>query len=266
MKIRVIAPVTSKECELRAFEQYSAGARRHTEISTILLDRGPASVESRYEEALAVPDTLAKMVQAEQDGVDAVIFNCMADPGVEAAREMVSIPVIGPAKASMHVAAMLGHRFSVVTILERLIPLFYHHAAETGLTSKLASVRAVNIPVLELDDRARVTKALVQQSIRAVREDGAHVIILGCTGMAGLAKSVEDGLTEQGITEVPVIDPPILALKIAEALVDMGLSHSKRAYPRTLQREIIGDYQKRTTHEDSSDNTFHHEGERGKDL
>lgn len=240
MKIRVIAPVTTKECELRAFEQYSAGARPDTEISTVLLDKGPASIESRYEEALAVPDTLAKIVQAEEDGIDAVISNCMADPGVEAAREMVSIAVIGPSETSMHIAAMLGHKFSVVTILERLIPLFHHHTARTGLTRRLASVRAVNIPVLELGDRARVASALVEQSIRAVREDGAHVIILGCTGMAGLAKDVEEGLRDQGIADVPVIDPAILALKIAEALADMGLSHSKRTYPAVPQKEIIG--------------------------
>lgn len=239
MRIRVVVPVTSKECEIRALEQYSAAASGGTEISTVLLHKGPASVESAYEEALAGPDVLAQIVQAEKEGVDAVISNCMADPGVEAGREMVSIPVIGPAEASMHLAAMLGQRFSVVTILERLIPLFHHHAARIGLTRQLASVRAVNIPVLELDDRAGVASALVSQSIRAVREDMAHVIILGCTGMAGLAKSVEEGLREQGIADVPVIDPATVALKVAEALADMGLSHSKRTYPAPTENEII---------------------------
>jgi allantoin racemase len=101
-------------------------------------------------------------------------------------------------------------------------------------------VRAVNIPVLQLSDRDRAVTALVEQSIKAVKEDGAHVLIFGCTGMAGMAKDVEEGLRKEGITDVPVVDPPIIALKMAEALVDVGLSHSKRTYPVPPEKEIVG--------------------------
>jgi allantoin racemase len=240
VKIRVIVPVITKEFEGMTLGEFSAAAGPDTEISVVSLDKGPASIESGYEKALAVPDAVAKIVQAEKDGVDAVIADCMGDPGVEEAREMVSIPVIGPGQTSMHIAAMLGHRFSVVHPLERANPLFDHLAAEVGTTKQLASVRAVNIPVLELDDRPRLLKALVEQSVKAVREDGAHVILFGCTGMAGLAKEVEGGLSKAGITNVPVIDPAILALKIAGALADMGLSHSKRTYAAPPEKEIIG--------------------------
>lgn len=240
MRIRVVVPLTTKEFEAMTLEELSPAARPDTELSVVCLDKGPASIESAYEEALAVPDTVAKIVEAEKDGVDAVISDCMGDPGVEEGREMVSIPVIGPAETSLHIAAMLGHRFSVVTVLDRLIPFFDHHASKTGLTEHMASVRSVNIPVLELDDQARLLKALIDESVKAVREDGAHVIIFGCTGLAGLAKGVEEGLREQGISDVPVIDPAILAVKIAEALVEMGLSHSKRTYPPPPEKEIIG--------------------------
>jgi allantoin racemase len=164
----------------------------------------------------------------------------MTDPGVEAAREMVSIPVIGPAETSMHVAAMLGHRFSVVTPLDTLIPAFHHHVAKTGLTRQLASVRGVNMLVSELSNETKVLSALIDEAIRAVKEDGAHVIIFGSTGMACLTTDVEEGLRKEGISDVPVIDPAILALKIAEALADMGLSHSKRTYPAPPEKEIIG--------------------------
>ncbi len=231
MKIRVITPSIMKEKEAKTFEQYSAGARPKTEISVALLDEGPASVDSVYEEALAMADSVAKIAQAEKDGMDAVISNCMLDPGVEAGRQVVSIPVIGPAETSMHMAAMLGHKFSVVTILDSLIPAFEDHAAKLGLARQLASVRAVNMRGEELDDQARVANAVVGESVKAAREDGAHVIILGCTAMRGLAKDVEEGLRRQGIADVPVVDPAVLALKIAEALVDMELSHSKRTYP-----------------------------------
>ena len=240
MKIRVIVPVITKEFEAEALKEYSAPARPDTEISVVSIDRGPASIESRYDEALAVPDVVAKILQAEKDGVSAVIVDCMADPGVEAAREMVSIPVVGPAEVSYHVAAMLGHKFSVITILDTLAPVIDHKVAKAGLTARLASIRAVNIPVLELDDREALLNALVEQSVKAVREDGAHVIMFGCTGMVGLAQAVEDRMRREGISAVPVIDPPVLAVKIAEALAEMGLTHSKRTYPAPPAKEIVG--------------------------
>lgn len=240
MKIRVIAPVITKQFEATALEELSPSARPDTELSLVSLDKGPASIESRYESALAVPDVVAKIVQAEQDGMDAVVIDCMDDPGVEAGRELVSIPVIGPAETSMHVAAMLGHKFSIIGILDADVAVFEHHAARFAMSSRLASVRAVNIPVLQLSDRDRAVTALVEQSIKAVKEDGAHVLIFGCTGMAGMAKDVEEGLRKEGITDVPVVDPPIIALKMAEALVDVGLSHSKRTYPVPPEKEIVG--------------------------
>jgi allantoin racemase len=240
MKIRVVIPSITKEFEALGLEQYSPGARPGTEISVTLLDNGPASIESRYEEAVAVPDIVSKVMAAEKDGVDAVIIDCMADPGLDAAREMVTIPVVGPAETAMHLASMLGHRFSVITILDQVAPMFDRHAVKMGLVERLASVRAVNIPVLELDDSERVVKALIEQSVKAVREDGAHVIIFGCTGMIGLAGEVKKGLVEQGIVDVPVIDPGILAVKVAEALADLGLSHSKRTYPTPPEKLIVG--------------------------
>jgi len=240
MKIRVVIPSITKEFEALGLEQYSPGARPDTELSVALLDKGPASIESRYDEMVAVPDVVRKAVEAEKDGVDAVIIDCMADPGLEAAREMVSIPVIGPGETAMHVAAMLAHRFSVVTVLDSAAPMFDRHAARTGVAERLASVRAVNIPVLELGDTERVIKALTEQSAIAVTHDGAHLIVFGCTGMIGLAGDVKKGLEDLGIAGVPVIDPAILAVKVAEAVVDMGLSHSKRTYPLPPEKEIVG--------------------------
>ena len=240
MRIRVVIPSITKEYKALGLEQYSPSARPGTEISVTLLDQGPASIESRYDETVATPDIVRKVVEAEKDGVDAVIIDCMADPGLDAAREMVSIPVVGPAETAMHFAAMLSHRFSVVTVLDRLAPLFDRHAAKMGLVERLASVRAVNITVLELGDTERVVKALIEQSAKAVRVDGAHLIVFGCTGMVGLAGDVKKGLEDQGILDVPVIDPAILAVKIAEALVDTGLSHSKRTYPHPPEKEIVG--------------------------
>ncbi len=241
MKIRIIAPVTSREFEAMTLEALSPLTRPDTDISVVGLDKGPPCIESSYDKALAVPDAVAKIMQAERDGVAAVVCSCYCDAGVEEARELVSIPVVGAGETSMHIAAMLGHRFSVITTLDRRIPSVESLAAKVGVRGKLVSVRPVNMKVPEVvDGHAGVFKTVVDECVRAVQEDGAHVLILGCTGMAGLAKSMEEGLRKQAIADVPVLDPAILALKVAEALADMGLVHSKRSYPVPPEKEIVG--------------------------
>ncbi len=238
MHIRIINPVITTHWEEDARRTYAGAARPGTEVSVVSLAWGTASIESHRDEALVVPDILTKVVQAEQAGVDAVIIDCMADPGLYAARELVSIPVIGPAQASMHLAAILGHRFSILTVFDYDIPLVEDQVARYGLSTKLASVRAFNIPVLELDDNIEATvQVLIDLSEQAVRADGAHVIIPGCTSLAGLAPRIQAGLAARDC-EVPVLDPPSVAMKLAESLVDLGQSHSKRTYPHPPVKKI----------------------------
>ncbi|MGB3906549.1 MAG: AroM family protein [Anaerolineae bacterium] len=240
MKIRAVTPIITESFGPMILEEFSRVARDDTEISNVFLDSGPASVESAYDEAVAIPDVTAKVREAEKEGIDAVIINCFGDPGLDAAREVVSIPVIGPCEAAMHVAAMLGHKFSVVTVLERLIPELELHAEKYGVGWKLASARSIDLPVLDLEKgRDQFVARMVDQAAEAIEKDGAHVIVLGCTGLAGLDQQVENGLREKG-HDVPVIDPASIALKIAEALVDAKLAHSKRTYPFPPAKEIVG--------------------------
>ncbi len=240
MKIRAVTPIITEAFGPMIIEEFEKVARPGTEISNVFVRSGPASVESAYDEALAAPDVIARVCEAEEEGIDAVIINCFGDPGLDAAREMVSIPVLGPCEASMHVAAMLGHKFSVITVLERLIPELELHAQKYGVGWKLASARSVDLPVLDLEKgREQFVGRMVEKAVEAIEEDGAHVIVLGCTGLAGLDVQVKAGLREKGY-EVPVIDPASTALKIAEALVDAKLTHSKRSYPAPPEKEIVG--------------------------
>lgn len=132
----------------------------------------------------------------------------------------------------MHTAAMLGHRFSVLTVVDSLIPYVEDQALRYGLAGKLASVRSFNIPVLDLaSDDGATFDAVAAVAEAAVREDGAHVLIPGCTGLAGFAPRVQAELARRGC-EVPVLDPPPVAMKTAEGLVSLGLRHSRRTYGR----------------------------------
>lgn len=238
MRIRVILPVITDAWIDGTRAAYASAARASTEISVAALDWGTASIECYRDEALVVPDIITKAVEAEEEGVDGLIIDCMADPGLDAARELVDIPVVGPAQASMHLAAMLGHRFSVLVISEADVGAVDHQAARYGLAGKLASSRAFNVAVLDLEENAGETlEAVIAAGEKAVTEDGAHVLVPGCTGLAGWAPRIQAGLAERGC-EVPVLDPPSVAVKVAESLVDLGLAHSRRTYPRPPTKEI----------------------------
>jgi allantoin racemase len=238
MHIRVITPITTSG--FTAASDFEPLARPDTIVSHVELDVGPASIESAFDEALALPDTIAKIVQAEQEGADAVIVDCFGDPGVDAGREATEMLVLGPAQTSMHLAALLGQKFSVVTVLEAVIPLLEDLAAKYGLADKLCSIRTVDIPVLELDQHERLVRALADEAVKAVEDDGAHVIVFGCTGMRGCAAGLRADLAARGYPGIPVIDPVIAAFKLAEAIVDLGLAPSKRTYTTPREKALPG--------------------------
>ncbi|GGD95774.1 Asp/Glu/hydantoin racemase [Aureimonas endophytica] len=236
--VRVVSPITTRG--FRRVEDLEALGHEGMIVSGSQIDEGPGSIECEFETAICVPDTIAKIVEAERDGADAVVIDCMADPALRPAREMVRIPVVGPSQAAMHVAAMLGHRFSVVTVMRRLRAQFENAAAIHGLSTRMASVRHVEIPVLELEDDLDATKvALVEQARLAVELDGAEAVIFGCTGLLGCAGAVREGLLAHGI-DIPVIDPIPTAVNIAAALVRSGLSHSALTFPAPPQKELVG--------------------------
>ncbi len=222
----IINPTTVASSDLETEQEFAGFASSGTQVSVTRIDHGPASIECELDKAICVPDFLDKAQQAETEGYDAIISDCYCDPAVKPARELLGIPVIGPAEASMHIAATLGKRFSVVTVLPNIVPAIEHLANEYGLGEKLASVRYVNIPVLELADKGRLVDALHREMLAAIREDHAHVLVVGCTGMMGVAKELQRRLKENGY-DVPVVDPVGVSLKLAETLVSMGLKQSR---------------------------------------
>lgn len=227
--VRVVSPITTIGFRHDAALKYleSPGLV----VSGSQISKGPGSIESEYENAMAVPDTVGLIVAAEREGVDAVVIDCMGDPGLRPAREAVTIPVLGPCQTAMHMAAMLGHKFTVLTVMTRLIPQFENAAVLTGLGTRMASVRSLEIPVLELEqDLVATQAALVDEAQKAVERDGAHAVIFGCTGLMGCAAALKQGLLERGI-DIPVIDPIPTTVNIAAALVRSDLKHSARSYP-----------------------------------
>lgn len=234
MRILYIVPGSMSQTELgkeelaRRKKILQSRAQKDTVVEITDIEEGPSSIESAYEEYLSVPGTVKKAVQAEKDGFEGIILGCFGDPGLDALREMVSIPVVGPGETAMHVAAMLGLRFSIVTVLDSVVPSLERLARIVGLDHRLASIRTVNIPVLELRQNVdATTKRMMEESQKAKMEDSADVIVLGCMSMAFMG--VSDRL--QKSLGIPVVNPALTSLVLLEGLVNSGLAQSKKAYP-----------------------------------
>ena len=118
-----------------------------------------------------------------------------------------------------------GHKFSIMELLEQGPALTRQMLRIYGLEEFLASIRVLGLTVEEIwADKERLKEAIPKEGKKAVEEDGADAIVLSCGFMSGMAKELEDELA------VPVIDPWGAAIKFAEMLLSLGLSHSKKAH------------------------------------
>lgn len=215
-------------------EQAARSARRVAlQTTEILLRTGtnaPLSIEGFADEARAVPSMLEQIGEAEAQGVQATVIACFDDPGLDAAREVATGPVIGICQAGVQAAMTLAKRFSIITTLPRSVPAIEDLVDRYGAHRHCRRVRAVNLPVLSLEaDRGHAYALLLAEIANARDEDGAEAVVLGCAGMSDLA----DRLSEE--TGVTVIDGIIVAVKLAEALVGAGLRTAKAnayAFPR----------------------------------
>jgi allantoin racemase len=209
-------------------------------LESICLEKGTASIEGFYDDALNVPYILQHVRKAEEEGYAAVVIDCFIDPGLEAARELVQIPVLGANESACHLAAQLAHRFSVINILPETENSVRTVLIKNGTIHNLASLITINIPVLDLEKwREKSVEAAVRASEKTVKEDGAYAIVFGCTGMSSLLEDVRRSLKAKGIN-VPVIEPLRAAVFDAVKWVMMGIAQSKEAYklPRPKLRKL----------------------------
>jgi allantoin racemase len=234
MKIMVINPNTSESMTDHMRKELMEIKRADTELTVTCPNRGPISIESAFDEALAIPPTLELVRQANEEGYDAVILACFSDPGLYAAKEISDILVLGIQEISLRVATTLGSKFTILTLFKERIPHKENDVWRNRLTPYLASVRELGMSVLETDAQPeRTRKQIMALAKKAVEEDGAEVIVLGCAGMVGYA---EEAARKLGIV---VVDPTSVTLKIAEAMVEAGLVQSKRGfYARPPEKEI----------------------------
>lgn len=220
MRILVVNPNTTASMT----EKIGVAARRvasvGTEIVAVNSADGPASIEGFYDEAISLAGLLA--VIRERRDFDAVVIACFDDTGLDAARCLTDKPVIGIGEAAYHMASIISNKFSVVTTLARSVPALEHNLHRYGLIARCARVRSSEVAVLELELPGSDACNRISAEIgRAIAEDRAEAIVLGCAGMADLADALAK---EHGL---PVLDGVSCAVGLAEAMVRLSILTSR---------------------------------------
>ncbi len=234
MRILVVNVNTTESMTAAIGLSAAAAASPGTEIVPLTPLFGAESVEGNYESYLAAIAVM-ETVRAYPEPFDAVIQAGYGEHGREGLQELLTVPVVDITEAAASTAMFLGHKYSVVTTLDRTVPLIEDRLKLAGLDARCASVRASGMAVLDLEsDPAAAVEAIVTEAERAVRDDRAEVICLGCGGMAGLTEQVIER------TGVPVVDGVAAAVTIAESLVRLGLTTSKsRTYAPPRPKRIV---------------------------
>ena len=200
-----------------------------TEVECIPVRNSATLVDCYYEDLVFDMYIAEAGLRAEEEGYDAVVMDTVSDSGMYALRSRLTIPVVGPGLVSYVIGTLLGKRFSIVTMWDKWSHLYEKNLALYDLKQKCASIRAVNIPpdveALFTGKEEEMFAKLTAEAQKAIDEDGADVILLGSTTMHQAGDYMAAHLP------VPVVNPGPVGIKVAEMLVQLGLSHSKVAFP-----------------------------------
>jgi allantoin racemase len=230
MRIRDIIPVRSPKVIAGMKAQRQKWARADVEIEVVTIERGPFSMEFATEEVLAGPYVLQAVRQAENDGVDAVVLDCMVDPVLRAARETVNIPVLAPGQSGLTVASLLGARIAVIG-MKNGQQVLEEHIRAYGFSHRVCSMHVVDAPPADLIESQPYCLDIINREIdAAIAQHRAEVILFGCTAMSGY---IDDLKAKYGL---PIVEPMACAINMAITLVNMGLSHSKFCFESLPRR------------------------------
>jgi allantoin racemase len=224
VRVKVIIPVSTDKWDDSVKADYERVKQPETVIDIMHLDHGPEAIQSEYDEANAASHVLKEVAKTRSEDWGAIIIYCFSDPALLGSREITTIPVLGIGESSQLFAMGLADRCGIITTLEQSVARIRRKLFARRIAGRFPSIRPLNIPVLDYDQRDKVTARALEVARIMVEQDGAEALILGCGSLFGIQDQIQANLG------IPVVEPGIVALKHAEILGGLALTHSKRSY------------------------------------
>ncbi|MCZ0925667.1 aspartate/glutamate racemase family protein [Vreelandella janggokensis] len=216
MKLLIVNPNTSHSVTELIGNEARRSASPDTELTLRTATFGVAYIETRAESVIGAYAVMNELAEHYQ-GHDAALVAAFGDPGLEAAREMLPIPVVGLTESALMSAAMLGGRIGIVAISRRIRTWYSETVDRYGMASRLAGIRCLDEPLHDIGAvQQEKSEQLVALCQAAVHEDGADVLIIAGAPLAGLARQVESHIP------VPIVDGVSCAVRQAELLTRLN--------------------------------------------
>ena len=237
MKLLIVNPNSSEIVTDIILKSAQKKKRSSTELIPLTNPLGTKGIDCAFADYMSTHSHIkATLDVIDEINPDAVVLAGFGNMGLYALKEALEFPVVGISESTIAIACLLGHRFSMITVLKQLIPYHEDLVKLFGFESRCASCRSINIDIEKATiEREKTLKELKVEMQRIVKEDGADVIILAGAGLCGY----EDELSD--ILNLPVLDPVIVSIKVAEMMVETGLFHSKR-YKFSSLPQALGSY------------------------
>lgn len=225
MHIHMVMPVISDVMNSKILEHCRLVSSEDTKLTIRSITDGTESIESMFDEELGAANILREVKRAENDGADGVIVYCFTNPAVDAAKELLNIPVIGIGEAAQTIAMPLCENYGIVTTIQNSVTRNKRKAKVLGTYSKLGAVLPLGLKVTDLTgERDTILSTVTNVLQPQVKERDLDLLILGCGYLIGYADDLSNDLG------VPVIDPGQSAVKLMEAYISLGIAQSKRSF------------------------------------
>lgn len=219
MKILIINPVGTSKYDRGDLQYSRSKVGKGFEVEIISLTKGSEEISS-FESQEEICPEIFHILRTKV--YDAAVINCFANPCIDAAKEISEKLVIGAGEAALYLALFLGDRISIISPIDKTVPQFLINARKMGIKERISSIKSAGIPIEHLaDDLEKTREAIMNEAKSSIENDGADVVVLGCTGMAYVADEIRANLP------VPVVEPLHAAIKVAEMFLQMGLMQSK---------------------------------------
>jgi len=232
LRIAVLVPAATDAYNARILQALGPVVPADVQVEIRNIAAGHPSIENRSNWLQNGMPVVELACQLEREGFDGIWLSDFDMCGVEAAREAIDIPIIGGFPTSAFSALSLSQRFSIITVLQSTLAMQRGHVLTYGLSESFASIRAVDCSVAELGNLDVVVARTFEQARKAVREDGAQSLLLGCTGFVDVAGRVAALLEESLGSYVPVVDPNQAGFGFLVSLVRMKLRPSRLTYSK----------------------------------